>query len=136
MEFKHLTETLSVSGQISEDDLRDLKARGVTNIINNRPDGEECGQPTSVTLRAAAERMGLSYAYIPVTPGQLNVDDADQMAAFIAAADGKTHAFCRSGNRSTHLWALGQRGQQDPDRLIKSADEAGHDISRLRPRLS
>ena len=135
MNRQYITDTLSVSGQIMLDDLAVLKEQGVATIINNRPDGEQVDQPTSDALKSAATKMGLSYAYIPITPGQLESGDAERMAAIISASDGKVHAFCRSGNRSTHLWALGQRGQKDSDSLIEIAKEAGYDISGLRPRL-
>ena len=43
-----------VAGQIGPADVPAFKAEGVTMIINNRPDGEDAGQPTSAEIEAAA----------------------------------------------------------------------------------
>ena len=44
---KRLTDALLVCGQISVQDVDRFAEAGVRLIINNRPDGEEPGQPTS-----------------------------------------------------------------------------------------
>jgi len=108
MDFKKVDNRLSVSGQLSPDDLAELKAEGVSVIINNRPDGEQAGQPASDALAAAAGELGLNYHHIPVVPGQADPADARQMVQIVEASDGWVHAFCRTGNRSSTLWAMGR----------------------------
>jgi sulfide:quinone oxidoreductase len=44
-------------------------------------------------------------------------------------------AFCRTGTRSTTLWALSEAGHLDPDAILATAAEAGYDLSALKPRL-
>ena len=44
---RQLDDKTMVSGQIDPASLPDLAAQGVTLIINNRPDHEDPGQPTS-----------------------------------------------------------------------------------------
>ena len=41
-------------------------------------------------------------------------------------------AFCRSGTRSTTLWALAQAGGGNADAVITAAAQAGYDVSGLR----
>ena len=108
MDRTHISERLTVSGQIGPDDLEALKASGVTTIINNRPDREERGQPLSTELESAARALGLVYYYLPVTPGAANTKDGARMVEIVANADGTVHAFCRTGNRSSKLFALGK----------------------------
>lgn len=108
MEFKKIDDQLSVSGQLSPDDLAELKANGVSVIINNRPDGEQAGQPASDDIAAAAGELGLNYHHIPVIPGQADPADAQHMVQIVEAAGGWVHAFCRTGNRSSNLWAMGR----------------------------
>lgn len=108
MDCKHITDRLSVSGQVGLDDLERLKARGVTTIINNRPDQEERGQPLSAELARAVRALGLDYHHLPVTPGAVNPQDGARMVEIVANADGTVHAFCRTGNRSSTLFDLGQ----------------------------
>lgn len=107
MDIKTLTDAVSVSGQITSKDLAELKKQGVKTIINNRPDNEQASQPLSETLERAAKALDLNYHFIPVTPGNVTDEDAAEMARIIAATDGKTHAFCRTGNRSSLLWQRG-----------------------------
>ena len=45
--FKHVTDDLSVSPQISLADVAEAARLGFTTLIKNRPDGEEPGQLTS-----------------------------------------------------------------------------------------
>ena len=117
-----------VAGQIAPEDVPDLAARGVTGIVNNRPDGEEPGQPTGASLAAAAEAAGIGYAYIPIAGG-FSADKVEAMAA-ATQVPGRTLAFCKSGTRSTLLWALARaRLGDDPQDLDTKASAAGYDLS-------
>jgi uncharacterized protein (TIGR01244 family) len=53
-----------------------------------------------------------------------------------ALEQGPVLAFCRSGTRSTCLWALARSSRgADPDILIRDAAEAGYDLRPLAPLL-
>jgi sulfide:quinone oxidoreductase len=135
MDIRPLTPFLSVSPQIGTGDVGTLAAQGFHAVINNRPDGEGEGQPSSAEIEAAARRCGLDYRHIPITPGQLT---DDKVAAFRAALDelkGQVLAFCRTGTRSASLWALSEAGRREPERIIEQAAEAGYDLSALRQRI-
>ena len=131
--IKRLTDTLSVAPQISEADLATLAAQGFRSVINNRPDGEEAGQPGSVALAQAASQAGLEYRHIPVVPGQLQDAQVAAFSAALAEMPAPTLAFCRTGTRSTMLWALQAKGSADA--ILATAGKAGYDLSALRPRL-
>jgi uncharacterized protein (TIGR01244 family) len=108
-------------------------AAGIRLIVNNRPDGEEPGQPSSAEIEAAARAAGLGYRHIPVAGG-LEVAQVEAMAE--ALEEGPVLAFCRSGTRSTGLWALARTSRgADPERLIRDAAEAGYDLRPLAPLL-
>ena len=114
--LRQLDEHTLVAGQLRPEQMPELKAAGVTMIVNNRPDGEEPGQPANAEMEAAARAVGLDYRFIPVA-GSFSQAQIDAMAEAIAAADGKLLAFCRSGTRSTYLWSLAraqlrERGQE------------------------
>src|SRR6059058_1743209 len=113
-QFRKVTDTFSVSPQISPADLADAAAQGYTLVINNRPDGEAPGQPTSAELEAAARAAGLDYVFAPVVgrPGPAQVGAVRDA---VAEADGKVLAFCRSGTRSILTWAMGQAATTDVD---------------------
>ena len=130
-----LDEKVLVSGQIDPGAMRALADYGVTAIVNNRPDREEPGQPTSAEMEKAAAEAGLDYRHIPVAggfaPGQV-----EAMADAIDAAEGKLLAFCKSGTRSTWLWALARSRQGEAaEDLIAKAEAAGYGLEPLRPYL-
>lgn len=135
MNPKMLTDGLMVSGQIDLADIDQAAEAGVRAIINNRPDGEEPNQPPSAALEARARAAGLDYHHIPVSGGRF--DDATVRAFDKARADagGDVLAFCRTGTRSTTLWALSQAGRQPANMLIGAAQAAGYDLSAHRSRL-
>jgi sulfide:quinone oxidoreductase len=134
IETKILVGGVSVAAQIRPDDLETL-ALTFRTIINNRPDGEEAGQPSSAEIEGEARRLGFQYAYIPIAPGQLNEQAIIGFSEVLSTAPTPILAFCRTGTRSTNLWALSQAGFRDPEEVLKIAAAAGYDLAGLRPRL-
>lgn len=132
--FRALTDTILVSPQISIADVEAAKAQGVTFILNNRPDDEEAGQVNGAAIEAAARAAGIGYAAVPVTHGGFAPWQLDGMDKAIEdAGDGRLLAYCRSGTRSTLLWALARsRAGDAPDILAETAAAAGYDLSPIR----
>jgi sulfide:quinone oxidoreductase len=128
-----LTDRLSVAAQISADDIAGLAAAGFRSVINNRPDDEVEGQPSNAALAAVAAQHGLAWRYLPVRSGQVGDQDADDFADALRELPAPVLAFCRSGTRSSSLWALQADG--DADTILQTARQAGYDLSALRPRL-
>lgn len=135
MLVKELTPFLSVSPQLSADDIAQAAKLGFKSIINNRPDGEEQIQPTSTDLAAAAKSAGLEYRYIPVISGHLIDEDVNVFRRATSELKGPVLAFCRTGTRSSTLWTLSESAHIDADVLIGIAASAGYDLSSLRPAL-
>lgn len=130
-----LDDKIFVAGQIHPANLPAIAAAGVTLVINNRPDGEEFGQPAGAEIEAAARAAGLDYRHIPVAGG-LSPDQVSAMAEALEGAAGKALAFCKSGTRSTYLWALARAGQGvDGAQIFEQAAQAGYDLSPLRAYL-
>ncbi len=127
-DFRTVTPTFAVSPQISLDDVVAAAAQGFSLIINNRPDGESPGQPTSAQMEAAVRAAGLDYLWAPVI-GRPGPDQVEAVREAVAAAPGKVLAFCRSGTRSICAWAMGQAGTVDHDDLIRLGAAAGYDLS-------
>ncbi|EPR11763.1 MULTISPECIES: TIGR01244 family sulfur transferase [Sphingobium] len=132
--FRQLTKSLYVSPQISVDQVAEAKALGVTVIINNRPDDEEPGQTNGAEIEAAAKAAGIAYAAVPVAHGGFAPWQLDGMAAALEqAGEGKILAYCRSGTRSTLLWALTRaRAGDHPAALAEQAASAGYDVAPVR----
>ena len=128
--FRTLSDSVYASPQITPEQIEDAAALGVTMIINNRPDGEEPGQPEGASIEEAARAAGLAYAAIPVSGAGLGMPQVEAMAEALAAAEGKVLAYCRSGTRSTFLWSLAQaKAGQQPETIAEAARSAGYDVS-------
>ncbi|TPG41191.1 TIGR01244 family phosphatase [Sphingomonas koreensis] len=136
MDIRTIDDRFSVSPQIDPADVTELAAQGFTAVINNRPDHEESSQPEGEPIRIVADTLGLDYTAIPVTGAGFSHPQIDAMRAALDAAQGPVLAFCRSGTRSTNLWALAEaKTGGDPDAITAKAAAAGYDIRGIRPLL-
>lgn len=132
--FRKLTSDIFVSPQIGVDAVAEARALGVTLVINNRPEGESDDQVPGAEIEAAARAEGLDYVAIPITHSGFSQPQVDAMVAALESAQGKILAYCRSGTRSTLLWALAESAQGgDPDALTNMAAKAGYDVGPVRP---
>lgn len=134
--FRKIDDSISVAPQISVDDVQTAADQGFTMIVNNRPDEEEPGQVSGDDIREAARAAGLAYVAIPISHGGFSANQVDAMRDALANAGGPVLAFCRSGTRSTFLWALAKGADGvDADALLNKAAGAGYDISSIKPLL-
>ncbi len=135
-DFRELSDSVFASPQIGAEDLVAAEALGVSLVINNRPDGEAPDQPDGAAIEAAARAAGMDYRAIPVTMAGLSEPQVAAMAEALANAQGKVLAYCRSGTRSTLLWALTQAREGRPvEEIATAATAAGYDIAPIRPAL-
>ncbi len=136
MDLRWLDETIAVSPQMRPETLPDIAAQGVVMLINNRPDGEDHGQPTSAEMEAAAHAAGLEYRHIPVSHGGLSQVQVDAMSDALGQASGPVLGYCRAGVRSAFLWALARaKAGDDRDEIMRKAGQAGYDLSPIAPYL-
>ena len=127
--FRQLDDKTLVSGQLAPEDVADLKRHGVAMIVNNRPDGEDAGQPLSAEIEAAAKAAGIASRHIPIARGMGPADVEAMGAALRGCAEGKVLAFCRSGTRSTYAWAVARsRDGASGEELERGAASAGVDL--------
>ena len=135
-EFKRITDGLLASGQIEPQDVAAAKEQGVTLIINNRPDDEAPGQPSGASIEQAANEAGIAYTAIPVSAGGFSQPQVDAMAQAMDSTEGTTLAFCRTGTRSTLLWALSEAKKgRNPDDIAADAAQGGYSVDPVRPTM-
>jgi uncharacterized protein (TIGR01244 family) len=108
--MRELDDKVLVSGQIRPDEVAALRTQGMTLIVNNRPDGEEPGQPLGAEIEEAAAAAGIDYRSVPIIRG-IGPADAEAMRDAISSSPGKVLAFCRSGTRSALAWALARNDE-------------------------
>jgi uncharacterized protein (TIGR01244 family) len=135
-DFRTLTENIVVSPQLMLEDVAVAAAEGVVMIVNNRPDGEEPSAPQGEDIAAAAAAAGLNYVAIPIGHSGFSEPQVDAMITALEQAEGPILAYCRSGTRSTLLWALAAAKQgEEPDAIASTAAQAGYDVSPIRPMI-
>ena len=128
--FRKLDDAVSVAGQITPEDVAEAARLGFAAIVNNRPDDEQPGQPSGAEIEAAAKANGLSYRAIPITHAGFSTNQVEAMQAALGEAKGPLLAFCRSGTRSTLVWALARsRMGDDAAELSAKAEAAGYDLT-------
>lgn len=129
--MRKLDETMFVFvRQLAVGDIDEAAANGIRLIVNNRPDGEEPGQPSSARIEAAARAAGLDYRHIPIAAG-FSPEQVEAMAR--ALEEGPVLAFCRTGTRSTFLWALARAARGAPaEESVAAAAAAGYDLGPIR----
>ncbi|MFN2099137.1 TIGR01244 family sulfur transferase [Altererythrobacter sp. MF3-039] len=135
-DFRKLSDTVSASPQISLADLETAGTDGVGLIVCNRPDDEEPGQLNVGEIEASAKERGMAFAHIPITHAGFSQTQVAAMREALDNAEGKVLAYCRSGTRSTLLWALAEASiGRDPDDIASRAMAAGYDVSPVRPAM-
>jgi len=132
--MKELPGDVFVTGQLTAEHIRLLSEQGVRGFINNRPENEGPGQPSSTELSDAATSAGAEYAHIPMQ-GMLTPDLLAQSDAAFRELPRPIVAFCASGMRSAALWAFSHAENMGTDTVMKSLDVAGYNLSQLRPQI-
>ena len=96
-----------VAPQLMPEAMAEAAHAGFRSVVNNRPDFEHGpDQPTNADIEAAARAAGLEYRFLPVNGMYQSSEDAAAMAALLDELPRPLLMFCRSGARSTRLYAL------------------------------
>jgi len=131
--FRKISDTVFASPQIGTAEVAEAAAQGITLIVNNRPEGESDDQTPGDAIEAAAKAVGLGYIAIPVTHAGFSEGQVTAMVEALADNDGPVLAYCRSGTRSTLLWALAEASRGgNPSAIAAQAAQAGYDITPVR----
>lgn len=136
MDLKKITEKTSVSPQITPQDMAAIKEAGVRAIICNRPDGEGVDQPSFEEIEAAAKKIGLEAAYVPVTYGKVRDEDVKSFGAALKDLPRPVLAYCRTGTRSATLWSFHESKKRPMHEILAATKAAGYDMNGVARRIS
>ena len=126
--IRQLSDRVMVSGQVQPHEVAELAARGVTVLVNNRPDGEELDQPLAGEIEEAARAAGINYHFVPIIRGIGPADVEEMQMALRESEAGKLLAFCRSGTRSAMALALAKREEgASTEEVVQQLNQAGFD---------
>lgn len=118
--YAKVGEDMYIAGQPTEKALREMKALGVTTVVNLRtpPEMARIGFDEPKLI----EELGMKYVYLPVRgDGQYpySPETLKQFTEVMQSAEGKVLLHCTVAWRASHLWGayLIQQGVAIPDAL-------------------
>ncbi len=135
MDYKVLTKNVSVCSQITVSDLAEIHKKGFNTIVCHRPDGEGADQVNFTEIKEAAEALGIKAVYQPVVSGKITDEDALAFKQILAEVESPIFAYCRTGTRSTTLWALAQATEIPVNDILQITKNAGYDMSGVARRI-
>jgi uncharacterized protein (TIGR01244 family) len=105
--FARVGDDVFIGGQPTPRALRELKAQGVTTVVNLRTP-EEMQRSVSFDEPALIKELGMRYVYIPMRGSAEFPYAPDAVARFseaVRSANGKVLLHCTIAWRASHLWA-------------------------------
>ena len=104
MNIRQINDEYAVSGQISVEDLAQIKSMGFKSIVCHRPDGESPEQPAYADIADKAKELGLEIRYIPVGHAGVGYEKVKEFVDALDEMDRPMLGYCRSGARSTAIY--------------------------------
>jgi uncharacterized protein (TIGR01244 family) len=104
--FVSVGDDMFIGGQPTEKALRELRAKGVTTVVNLRMPEEMA--KVGFDEAALVKELGMTYVHIPMRGTAANPygpKQLDTFAATMASAQGKVLLHCTIAWRASHLWA-------------------------------
>lgn len=123
-----------VGGQPTEKALHEMRAQGVTTVVNLRTPAEMT-QSVKFDEPAVVAQLGMKYVYLPVRGDPIYPYSPQTVAKFseaVRGSKGKVLLHCTVGWRASHLWAaylIQERGVPLEDALANATaiDLGGRD---------
>jgi sulfide:quinone oxidoreductase len=135
MDLKKINDALSVAAQIQLHEVSLVAQAGFKSVICNRPDGESPDQPSHQEIQAACAAHGIAFRFLPADTGKVLDGHGTEFGELLRTLPGPVLAYCRTGTRSTTMWALSQANVLSPTDIIDRAAKAGFDMRGLIRRL-
>ena len=104
--FSRVGDDVFIGGQPTERALRELKAQGVTTVVNLRTP-EEMTRSVSFDEAALVRSLGMTYVYIPMRGNAeypYSPDAVTKFADAMRGTNGKLLLHCTVAWRASHLW--------------------------------
>lgn len=135
MEIRPIAPGFAVSPQIAADDVARAAEAGYKTILCNRPDGEAADQTPVAQIEQACQAAGVDFRFLPIVPGVITHEALEGVEDALKNCPQPILAYCRTGTRSSMLWALACSSALAPDALLGAAAQAGYDLSGMRPMM-
>lgn len=127
-QFKQIEDGLYLGAQPSEQDLDELKRRGVQTVVDFRLPGE-----TPAPREAMVNARGMTYVNIPVNKASLSADQVDMLVRTMEEKPGPYLFHCASGARAAMILALAEARKHhwSTQRTFEEAQRMGFDLQHM-----
>ena len=132
--MKRIYENFYAANQIQAKDIAQLKQEKFECVLCNRPDNEEQNQPSVEVIKSECLANGIEFLHLPISPGDFNLEVIMETEKVLMTAK-KTLAYCRTGTRSTMLWAFAKIKDLEVDEVLKITDHSGYNFQHLKELL-
>jgi len=130
-----IDDKLSISDQITIDDVKELADEGVKILMCNRPDGEEPNQLTCAQVKAAADENGMQFVHIPVSGRDIPYEVLEKFTTTLDSCSEKIHAYCRTGTRSSFFWGLHMANKNSTNEILAKAESLGFSLAPIADKI-
>ena len=132
--MKRIYKNFYAAHQIQAKDIAQLKQEKFECVLCNRPDNEEQNQPSVEVIKRECLANGIEFLHLPISPGDFNLEVIMETEKVLMTAK-KTLAYCRTGTRSTMLWAFAKTKDLEVDEVLKITDHSGYNFQHLKELL-
>ncbi len=126
MKNEAIIDGMTVAGQPTDEEIRNLKARGFETLVNVRP-GNELDEPEAPKALAA----GLRYAEVGFTGNTLNTEHVRLIKQALVGATGPVVIHCAGGTRAAVIAGIlsAEKRKQGAAEALRQMAMAGFDVS-------
>ena len=136
LEITHITPNFAIGPQPTSKDFAAIRSAGFSSILNARPDNEAGSYLLSTEARELANLEGLTYVHCPSENHALfEIDIINQFERALTDIPPPIFAHCKSGTRTTILWALVAARHRHVDNVIAILRRAGQELEFLEDEL-
>ena len=137
MSISKLADNLYISPQLTPIDITEAQKLGIQSVICNRPDNEEAEQLLFSNIQTWLNAAGITHSHHqPVVTPTITLEDVQHFQKLFANSPKPVLAYCRTGTRSTLLWAYYQVQNGVPlEQVVTAAQQAGIHLDNFLPRL-
>ena len=132
--MKRIYKNFYAAHQIQAKDIAQLKQEKFEYVLCNRPDNEVQDQPSAEVIKSECLANGIEFLHLPISPGDFNLEVIMETVKVLKTAK-KTLAYCRTGTRSTMLWAFAKTKDLEVDEVLKITDHSGYNFQHLKELL-
>jgi len=137
---RQLTKDVSVSTQITVDDVKAIRDKGFRTIVNMRPDDEAPEHAKYPEMQTAAQAAGLGYGYIPLKKGKpMPATAPEALVSVLTRMPKPVLLFEETPERPAKVWALAEAsraGGLDADAILAAVKSAGFSADDLAPQIA